>query len=209
MIKYFIRTTKERKLDESISRELGEDYTLLIDTEHKPVESFIKQLKTISNYDSVLLEDDVILCKDFKSRIEGVIKQYPKEVINFFTKPDFYFTTTKTLEVFRSNQCTYYPKGVSNLIAECMLSFKDTKTAYDIIEHWALQKLNLPHVQYRPCLVQHIDNKSIISPGCHKRRTPYFIDYLEELGVSYEEAYKYKDKLVELLNQKFKDIDKH
>lgn len=206
MIKYFIRTTKERKLDESISRELGEDYTLLIDTEHKPVESFIEQLKTISDYDSVLLEDDVILCKDFKSRIEGVIKQYSKDVINFFTKPDFYFTTTKTLEVFRSNQCTYYPKGVSNLIAECMLSFNDTKTAYDIIEHWALQKLNLPHVQYRPCLVQHIDNKSIISPGCHKRRSPYFIDYLDELGIDYNEAYKYKEKLIALMKDKFKDV---
>ena len=77
-LKFFIRTTKDRTLDESIERELGNNYTLLIDTEHKPVDSFIEQLKIISDYDAILLEDDVILCKDFVNEITKVVKKYKK-----------------------------------------------------------------------------------------------------------------------------------
>lgn len=204
MIKYFIRTTRERALDESISRELGEDYTLLIDTEHKPIDSFIKQLSSISEYDSVLLEDDVVLCKNFKMRIEKAISEYPDRLINFFTDWSLYFTTHTTLGIFRSNQCTYYPKGLSNTISDKMKELYSSKVGYDVIEHWALQTLSIPHVKYRPCLVQHIDYKSIITPGIYSRRSPYFIDYLEELKISYEEAYLHKEELTELMNSKFK-----
>ena len=90
MIKYFIRTTGERPLNKSYNQI---DYELLIDKEHKPVESFINQLEIISDYDAVLLEDDVFLCEDFKNRIEKIIKKYPNKVINFFTRPWEYFKT--------------------------------------------------------------------------------------------------------------------
>ena len=72
MIKFFVRTTEERALDESFSQI---KYELLVDKEHKPIDSFIKQLKMIDDYDAVLLEDDVILCKEFKRAIEKVILQ--------------------------------------------------------------------------------------------------------------------------------------
>lgn len=205
MIKYFIRTTLERKLDESISRELGEDYTLLVDTEHKPIESFIGQLNIISEYDSVLLEDDVILCKNFKQRIEEVISKHKDKVINFFQKPNFYFTTHLTEEPFRFNQCTYYPKGLSKIISKEMLNHMCITYGYDAIEDWALRKLGLAYFIYRPCLVQHKDIKSLIYFNNHQRITPYFIDYLEELNISYEDAYKpeNKQKLIDLMNKKF------
>lgn len=41
-IKYFVRTTNDRVLDESFNRELGNDYTLLVDSEYKPVKSLIR-----------------------------------------------------------------------------------------------------------------------------------------------------------------------
>ena len=62
MIKYFVRTTGERQLDESYNQI---EYELLIDKEYKPVKSLIEQLEIMNNYDSVLLEDDLILCKNF------------------------------------------------------------------------------------------------------------------------------------------------
>jgi GR25 family glycosyltransferase involved in LPS biosynthesis len=80
-IKYFVRTTDDRIYEYDLEHEK------LIDTEHAPVKSFINQLKYISQWDSVLLEDDLILCKDFKKRIEEVINQYPDKIINFFTRP--------------------------------------------------------------------------------------------------------------------------
>ena len=55
MLKFYVRTTLERQLDSSYSQI---EYELLVDTEHKPIESFIDQLEQISEYDSVLLEDD-------------------------------------------------------------------------------------------------------------------------------------------------------
>ena len=81
MLKFYVRTTLERQLDSSYSQI---EYELLVDTEHKPIESFIEQLEQISEYDSVLLEDDLILCKEFKNRIEEVINKYPNKIINFF-----------------------------------------------------------------------------------------------------------------------------
>ena len=207
MIKYYIRTKLERKLDESVGRELGEKYTLLVDYEHKPVESFIKQLEIISEYDSVLLEDDVILCKDFKSRIEEVIKEYPDMIINFFTLPSNYFTTHITDTPFKFNQCTYYPKGISKLIAKGMKTkVKYHNCGYDLIEGWVIRELNISYVLPRPCLVQHIDSKSLISKSS-ERRSPYFIDYLDELNIEYNDARKPENKarLIALMKEKFKN----
>ncbi len=190
-MKYYVRTTLERKLDESFNQI---EYELLIDKEHKPVESFIQQLKIISNEDAVLLEDDIILCYNFKKRIEEVIKQYPNDIINFFYRPDDYFSSHYT-DQFSWNQCTYYPKGIGKVIAEAMenykLRFPKLKLQYDLLENTALKQLHIPIYVYRPCLVQHIDYSSLIQEkGLRYRRTPYYISYLEELGIDYKNAYK-------------------
>ena len=74
-MKIYIRTTGERKLDESIERELGSNYELLFDKEHQPVDSFINQLKIISKDDSLLLEDDVILCYNFLDEVNKAIEK--------------------------------------------------------------------------------------------------------------------------------------
>lgn len=204
MIKYFVRTTLDRQLDSSYSQI---EYELLVDTEHKPVESFIEQLSIISDYDAVLLEDDLILCKDFKSRIEEVISEYYSNVINFFTLPNNYFTTHITDTPFKFNQCTYYPKGISKLIGEAMKNkVKYHNCGYDLIESWVLGELNISYVVYRPCLVQHIDFKSLISKSC-ERHSPYFIDYLDELDIDYNDAGKPENKarLIALMKEKFKN----
>ena len=198
MIKYFVRTTGERALDESFSQI---DYELLLDTEHKPVKSFIEQLEYLGNLDcdAVLLEDDLILCKDFKNRIEEAISNYSNKIINFFTYPQKYFKTDES-RLFMFNQCTYYPKGISKSIATEMKKITNCKQ-YDVMEDVALNKLRLTHIRYRPCLVQHIDNGSLIGNTSVNRNTPYFIDYLDELGMSYEDAIKTenKEKLMALM----------
>lgn len=203
MIKYFIRTTNERILDKSYAQI---DYKKLIDLEHRPVDSFIEQLDIISEYDSVLLEDDLILCKDFKNHIEEIIKKYPNMIINFFTYPKAYFKTSESFE-FMYNQCTYYPKGIGKIIANEMLKIKKDflNRGYDVIENRALRKLKIKHIRYRPCLIQHLDNDTLIQTKTLNRRSPYFIDYLDELGITYNEAEKKenKEKLINIMNNKF------
>ena len=203
---YFVRTTGERALDKSFSQI---DYELLIDKEHQPIKSFINQLEYLGtlNDDVVLLEDDIILCKDFKNQIEKAIQQYPNKVINFFCKYNEYFEIRES-DVFSNNQCTYYPKEIAIKIANMMRMFPFYSQSYSEIENWALKQLNITHIQYRPCLVQHLEiDKSLIQK--HKiitpRRTPYFIDYLEELNINYKDAYLHIKELENLMKTKFKE----
>lgn len=200
-IKFFVRTTSDRLFEYNL------EYKKLIDTEHAPVKSFIDQLKYISQWDSVLLEDDLILCKDFKNKIEDAIDQYPDKIINFFTRPREWFTTHENC-VFAYNQCTYYPKGVALSVANEMerLWKNMPNLQYDVLESNALNNLGLSHVQYRPCLVQHLDDTSIVGNNTTGyRRTPYFIDYLEELNIDYGVAFskENKPKLENLLAKQF------
>jgi hypothetical protein len=199
-IRFFVRTTEQRIFEYDL------EYEKLVDKRHLPVTSFIEQLKYISEWDSVLLEDDLILCKDFKKKIEEVINEYPDKIINFFTKPKDWFTTHESIH-FVYNQCTYYPKGISLKVAEEMekMRMKFPRLQYDILESNALLSLGISHVQYRPCLVQHLDNNSLVGNTAKGyRRTPYFIDYLEELNIDYSSSFKEenRNKLENLLFSK-------
>lgn len=197
-IKYFVRTTNDRQFNYDI------EYEKLVDKNYNPVGSFISQLKIISDFDAVLLEDDLVLCKDFKNRIEEVIKKYPNNIINFYTKPNEYFTTHES-ERFSYNQCTYYPRGLALKIALKMEELRKMllNVQYDVLEDNALKFLGIIHIQYRPCLVQHLDNDSFINKANGRRRTIYFIDYLDELNIDYENSYnkENRNKIIKLMNE--------
>lgn len=205
-LKFFIRTTGERELDPSIKKELGENYTLLIDKDHKPVDSFIEQLKLISDYDAILLEDDIILCKNFVIEAQKIIKEWKNHIINFFTFPHEYFTTAFGLFQFVYNQCTYYPKGMGKILAKKMVELRMPYNQYDTLENKAMRALNIPHLRPRPCLVQHIDKETLIQRGEQlPRRCIWFKDYLDELNIDIKEAYTLENqqKLTELMNKYF------
>ena len=179
---------------------------------------FIEQLKIISEYDSVLLEDDLILCKDFQKIIEEVISKYPNKIINFFTEPKRYVTTYIKNEPFTYNQCTYYPKGVALKLAQKMeeirKNFPPNQMLYSQVESAALQSLGITHVVYRPCLVQHNDTKSILydlwGKDIDARTTIWFKDYIDELGIPYEECYSNTNvlKLAEMRRKHLKGVYK-
>lgn len=205
MIKYIIRTTLERTFHSSLFQI---DYELLVDKDHRIREIFTDQLVSIMDNDVVLLEDDVILCRNFKERIEGIISLHPNEMINFFSYPNIYFLSDYKL--FISNQCTYYPKEILRNIVKCLSNFKYRKV-YTPEEYIQFYLGGKRVYNPRPCLVQHIDKKSILDkhPVPVPRRTPYFIDYLEDLGIPYEEADRpeNKQKLIEYMNKQFEGID--
>ena len=182
-LRFFVRTTNERAFEYNLN------YEKLIDIERKPVKSFIEQLKYISSWDSVLLEDDLVLCTDFLTEINKAISTYPDKIINFFTRPTEYFQTHEDNR-FLYNQCTYYPKGVAKIVAEEMESIwiKNPNLQYDIIEDKALKNLKITHIQYRPCLIQHLDNNSLIGNKTDFRRTLFFLDDLNKLNISYSQA---------------------
>lgn len=203
-IKYFVRTTGQRHFDYSPLKTIS-----LYDYKHQAIQSFIEQLEQISEYDAVLLEDDLVLCKNFQEEIEKVINKYPNYIINFFEDPWTYETTFVRSYPFEWNQCTYYPKGVGKQLAAMMRSilheFPSNQVSYAQIESASLFKLNIPHMIYRPCLVQHNDIKSILwLDGLQRKRTTiWFKDYLDELNISYKDAYTTEnvEKLKEVANK--------
>lgn len=211
-IKYFIRTTGERVLNESYEQI---PYTKLIDKDHRYVEFFIECLEYFSQWNSVFIEDDCILCRDFKNRIEEAIADHPNEIINFFNEPlDLYFKTKESND-FRMNQCTYYPKELTKKLAKEMRKvlsqFPDYPT--DWIEDIALKNLNQSHIKYRPTLVQHIANSSILGhKNFMKWRATFFIDYYDDLNIDYKKGYLEwsEEKRLHLYAiQKIKELNKN
>jgi len=188
-MKYYIRTIGERTLDKSYSQI---PYTLLVDNKRDAISNFIESLFVIGDEECVLLEDDLILCSDFEKELEKAINQYPNRIINFFQSPCIYKGIEESANIC-FNQCTYYPSNTASKIAPLMRELRETKfqktIQYSVVEAEALRELNLTVVQYRPHLVQHLDFDTILfKETTHWRRSVYFIEYLKQLGINYEEA---------------------
>lgn len=184
-MKYYIRTTGERILDESYNQI---PYVKLIDKDHRYIDFFVDELERVGDEDCVIIEDDCVLCKDFKKRIETVISQYPNKIINFFYWGQQYFKTRES-DDYVQNQCTYYPKGLSKKLAVEMRKVHKEfpNLCTDQCECIALKRMNETHIQYRPCLVQHLNFDSLLNHTVeyHGLRTPFFIDYLDKLNIDY------------------------
>lgn len=189
-IKYYIRSTGERYLDESYNQI---PYIELIDKDHRYIDFFIEQLEKYGNEDIVIIEDDCVLCKNFKERIENVIAQYPNKVINFFQHETKEYFKTHESSKYVMNQCTYYPKGLTIELAKRMKKIhKDNPNlCTDECEDFALKEMNETHIQYRPCLVQHLNFDTMLKNHyIEKHRTPFFIDYLEKHHFDYNKITK-------------------
>ena len=198
-IKYFVRTTGERQFDYSPL-----EYKVILDAKLKGTLSYIDALRLANSYNSVILEDDLVLCKNFQEEIEKVINQYPTTIINFFTLPHTYYTTHFS-ESFSYNQCTYFPKGMTSEIANNMMKTISGRRnqSYGAVLGFTLREMGICHLIYRPNLVQHIDGKSVFqrTDRFYMRNTIYFKDYLDELGITMDEAFKKenKNKLTKML----------
>ena len=196
-MKYYVRTTGERDL----SGYSVLDYTPLYDYEHKPLESYIKQLRIISNDDAVFMEDDIILCRDFQKKIEEVIARRPHQIINFYYLPESYYSPSIfPAKLYHWNQCVYYPKGIAKQIADKMDEIKEKNKMhhYDVLQGYTMAELHINFYSHRPCLVQHNGPVSLLGNSWHNDgKTPFFIDDLEDAGLDYNDT----QKMVKLLKE--------
>lgn len=154
---------------------------------------FINCFRLEEEYDGlVLLEDDIILCRDFYNRIMVEINRRPHDIISFFEKP----LTKKALasgymapSEFLYNQCNYYPKDVCRLIPceETIASFKKwycsfAKWVYpsDNYINYVLVKNKRRYYMKVPFLVQHQPWDTTWGGRAKTRQTKYFIDDIGE-----------------------------
>lgn len=117
-----------------------------------------------------------------------------------------YYTTHYT-SVFIFNQCTYFPKGMTKILADEMMKVYlpeeqyPREQRYGALLNYVLQHLGIHHLVYRPTLVNHKDVRSTFKGSILNRNTIYFKDYLDKLGITMEEAYlnENREKLMQLL----------
>lgn len=209
-IKYFVRTAGTRILDDSYKQI---EYTLLIDNNRQPVEHFIESLKIISHFNAILLEDDLVLCKNFDREVRKAVESYPNRIINFFQNPYKASPIEEKYDIWW-NQCTFYPQGLAGQIADTMRTIERPvggphKNQYSYLESDALRALDIKLIQYRPHLVQHKDFDTLIfNKTIHMRRSIYFIDYLKQLNISYDEAKVHSKELRQLMSDHFEKLSK-
>jgi GR25 family glycosyltransferase involved in LPS biosynthesis len=151
---------------------------------------FFEICRAINETGGVVLEDDVKLCKNFKSRLESIVGEKGRnEVISFFERPK---KKLQTAYVGGSNflwmQCIYLPPLLPKKIIAYHDEFKTnrpdqwTGMATDMLIAYTLVQEKIKYWRIRPTLVQHLPFDSVIGSRPRNRQTHYFIDDIEGVG---------------------------
>ena len=78
-MKYVIRKVPERNTE--YLEKLLPEAVVVNDVNHNgAIWSFLKAIE-VADDDAVYIQDDMLLCKDFKNRAESYIKKYPNNII--------------------------------------------------------------------------------------------------------------------------------
>lgn len=194
-MRYIVRTVSfsQQRLDnvEKLKAQIP-NLEVYVDTQKDGYASFFAACAMIHETGGVLLEDDVQLCEGFCEKIEAIIAEKGAMVINFFEKPKVWFETSCVGgSNFMWTQCVYLPPHFPNKIKEYYPQFlvEKPKTAqgmaYDCLLSYTMVKEKMKYWRIRPCIVQHLDFKSVIGNRPQNRMTPFFIDDLITQNINY------------------------
>lgn len=157
-------------------------------------ENHVKAFDLEPEYDALLmLEDDVKLCKNFKTRLHEKLQGHENEVVSFFESP---LSKKELHSEYRQGRrfmclpCNYYPKEVCELLAgeKMMPKFREyffTKLhepwnyPMDRYIPFVLDYYGINYYMSVPFLVQHLTLKSNFKGRPRNRQTKYFIDDIE------------------------------
>ena len=160
------------------------------DRDTYPMRAFIQTLRMAEGEPHVHMEDDIILTRNFQSKVEAAIAQHPDQVINFFRfKMREPFTSTKLMAASRynNNPCVYFPSEVSSAAIELEERLRreessgdrplsiDLYSDLDGLIRKTLQARREKFVLWHPSLVQHRVGTSSISGRAQVRVSPTFV----------------------------------
>lgn len=138
---------------------------------------------------AVFMEDDIILCQNFKVRLLAEIDKKPNDLIQFFsmrkdnlTIGSRYISGSKYL----MNQCFYCPLHIIEKIYDCFDDFeaqrKDNRIGgTDSWVQFALKKHKLKYWNVVPNLVQHIIGQSAIDKRRSSKRLSITFNYEQDI----------------------------
>lgn len=176
-MKYIIRAVRSRqKFVEEILKQIPEA-VVYYDEFGNAREAFVHVCDKLIKDDEpcVMLEDDIILCDNFKNKIEKVIAEQPDMLINFFSlSKKFIEPHYKKGREFCMTQCVYFPVGLNRRIVEVYPEWLEVThhqylSAVDYLTGYAWGN-NRNYFVYCPSLVQHIEGKSMINPKRSSKR---------------------------------------
>lgn len=143
-----------------------------------------------NKYDGVvMMEDDIILCKDFMNRLMDVLNRHKGDVVQFFERA---LCKNLTNGWFNGRQffsccCYYMPAKHTSLFASKENKYKFTYEVFpkrnepwgypiDLYIAYVLGENKIKYWRELPYLVQHRNLKSTFKGRSTKRQSIYFID---------------------------------
>ena len=172
-MKYLIQNVPERDISLLLSQ--LNNVSVYVDTNKKPLESFIQTLKLAENNSALYMEDDIILSKDFINDTSSFINANDNYVINFWTlKKSIKETTLMSPSSFMSNLCVYFPnyhiEGLIDFYNKGWNRIDEHPTGMDLMVRDYLVSTKTKYWLYQPSLVQHKKIVSAINPRRSKYR---------------------------------------
>ena len=138
-------------------------------------DSFLRNLLLVGDDAAVYLEDDIILTRDFTTKVEAVIAERPQHVINFFSLRDDAAKGPRLMRggSFSMNQCFYMPPGYASLLYDYHARWPERtlhRAACDLFLGSWLKSRGESYWQHVPSLVQHRVARSVIDPRRSSKR---------------------------------------
>lgn len=170
--------------------------TIVWDRERSIVETFTRLLETIGTSPAIILQDDIRLTNDWRTKTENVIADHPDTVCQFFSLRDSDATLGARYESgtkYLMNQAFYLPAGTApDLLAHTLDYFKANpdSTADDLAVRSWLTKTKQEYWHHVPSLVQHKIWTSVIDK--HRvwdRRSPTYIEITDDPTTGDPNAY--------------------
>ena len=180
-VKFIMRTVGKVDLSEYIAQ--IPDLIVCRDVKHDAMDTFRMSLAMIGDAPAVNLEDDIILCDNFREKILTEINQRPNEVIQFFSmRKDDLTIGSRYIRGgdFCMNQCFYLPPKMSADLLKYMdiwQGYEQNPTAYDYLMADYFKEHKIKYWNVCPNLVDHKIQKSRINPRRSTKRQSFTFQY--------------------------------
>lgn len=173
-VKFIMRTVGKVDLSEYLKA--IPNLEICQDQKHDAMDTFIRSLIQAGESPCVHLEDDIVLCDDFYSKVLAEISKRPDDVIQFFSmRKDDITIGSRYIRgsAFCMNQCYYLPKGMGLDILEFSKRwgrYEEEPTAYDYLMGDYFKENKIRYWNVVPNLVDHLPVKSRINPRRSTKR---------------------------------------
>lgn len=150
------------------------------DQKRDAFDTFIRAKRMAGIEPCVHMEEDVLLTKNFRQKIESAIAEHPNHVIQFFSMlRDDAKLGSRWINRFSMNQCYYIPAGLNVPIAEYGERWPNRekdRNGYDVMMDEFRRDMKFKIWLHVPSLVQHMEAKSLLGPRSSKRQSGTFQD---------------------------------